>query len=242
MGHGLTRADARVVAVVQARMSSTRLPGKSLAAIGKQSALGLLLHRLSRARELSETVVATSIEPSDDAIDREAARLSAKTLRGPLSDVLARFVLASEAHGADAVVRITADCPFTDPEVVDQVVGQWRATEADYVTNTLAPRSFPDGFDVEVISEPALRRVDQLAKTAEDREHVTTYIRARISDFRIAELRLEPSLGHMRVTLDTAEDLRLMGRLITELGPDASMREVAEALGANGAARVIRRP
>lgn len=241
MGDDLTRR-ARVVAVVQARMSSTRLPGKSLAKIGEHAALELLLRRLARAHELDDIVVATSTDTSDDPIEREARRLETGVVRGPLVDVLARFVQSCDARSADGVVRLTGDCPLTDPRVVDQAVLHWRSTGADYVSNTLEPRSYPDGFDVEVITASTLRETARLACRAADREHVTTYIRSHPEMFTVAELRLEPSFGDVRLTLDTMEDLRVLERLIADVGPDASMLEVLAALGFDSPVKVVQSP
>jgi spore coat polysaccharide biosynthesis protein SpsF len=221
----------RVVALVQARMSSTRLPGKVLTRLGEWTTLELLLHRLRRAAQLDEIVVATSTDASDDPIAREADRLTVRVVRGSLTDVLTRYARASDAVDADAVVRITADCPLIDPDIVDEVVALWRDTGADYVSNILEPRSYPDGLDVEVISAEALRRIEQLATDAEDREHVTTYIRRHPEQFEVGEIRLEPSYGDVRITLDTPADLKSLTRLIAEVGPDATMGRVLEALG-----------
>ncbi len=225
------RRPQRVVAVVQARMSSRRLPGKVLARLGEHTVLELVLRRLGRAREVDGILVATSSDPSDDPIESEAQRLSVPVLRGSLTDVLGRYVQASSSVNADAIVRITADCPLTDPAVVDRVVRAWRDGDADYVTNTLEPRSYPDGLDVEVISADALRRAGELAHAAEDREHVTPYIRGHPEDFRVLGVHLDPPHGDVRITLDTRNDLELLVRLIGVVGPDAAMEDVLEALG-----------
>jgi spore coat polysaccharide biosynthesis protein SpsF (cytidylyltransferase family) len=238
MGHDLSDQRERIVAVVQARMRSARLPGKVLTKLGDDTALELLLRRLARSTELDAIVVATSTDPSDDAVEREARRLAVRALRGPLEDVLARYVQACDLLEPSAVVRITADCPLIDSEVVDQVVRHWRATRADYVANTVEPRSYPDGLDVEVIAADALRRAGKLARSAADREHVTTYIRRHPDAFTWAEVRLEPSFGSVRITLDTATDLRFLEDLIGEIGPDAPMRHMLEALGFDGAVTV----
>lgn len=223
-------------------MSSTRLPGKVLATLGDQTALELLVNRLANARELGEIVVATSTDPSDDRIAGEAERLGVRVLRGSLSDVLARYVQACDSLGADAIVRITGDCPLIDADVVDQVVRRWRTTGVDYASNTLEPRSYPDGLDVEVISAAALGRLDQLAADAADREHVTSYIHRHPELFSVAGLRLDPSLGSVRVTLDTAEDLRSLTQLVRDVGPDASMNRMLEALGFERPLAVLEQP
>jgi spore coat polysaccharide biosynthesis protein SpsF (cytidylyltransferase family) len=227
----VTDRRARVVAVVQARMSSARLPGKVLATLGEQTVLELLLRRLARARELDEIVVATSTEPSDDPVEREAERLSVRVVRGSLIDALGRFLEASAATGADAIVRITADCPLMDPDVVDLVVRAWRDSGADYATNTLEPRSYPDGLDVEVISAGALRRAGELARSPFDREHVTPYVRHHPETFSTEGVHLDPPHGEVRMTLDTPADLEALRRLVDEVGPDATMNDVLKALG-----------
>jgi spore coat polysaccharide biosynthesis protein SpsF len=230
------------VAVVQARMSSTRLPGKVLARLGDHTALELLLLRLRRCRELDHITIATSVDPFDDAIEVETRRLHVPVLRGPLDDVLGRFVQAARATHADAVVRITADCPLTDPDVVDQVVRCWRETRADYVANVLYPRSYPDGFDVEVITVETLNRLNQTATSPDDREHVTLFIRRHPETFRIAELRLEPELGHLRATLDTSQDLENLRQVIASNGPQVSLRRVVRSLGHDDRLVVTRLP
>jgi spore coat polysaccharide biosynthesis protein SpsF (cytidylyltransferase family) len=232
----------RVVAVVQARMSSTRLPGKVLATLGKHTVLQLLLTRLERAQELDGVIVATSAERSDDVIEQECRELSTPTVRGSLTDVLDRFVRACESQDADAVVRITADCPFADPEVIDHVVAHWRHHGFDYVSNTREPRSFPDGLDVEVVSAAALRRAAELAASREDREHVTAYIRRHPSEFSTGELRLIPNLGDMRMTLDTAEDLEILTDILAQVGPYARLPDLVRALGYDTALAMVTRP
>lgn len=242
MGHDLNGSRQRVVAVVQARMSSTRLPGKVLMRLGGHTAVELLMRRISRAAELDAIVLATSTEPSDDALEREATRLGVPFIRGPLHDVLARYRMACDAYQADAVVRITADCPLSDPAVVDQVVRHWRELEADYVTNTIEPRTYPDGLDVEVISAATLRQAAEEAVSAEDREHVTPFIRRQPERFATGELRLEPSRNQIRITLDTARDAEVIGGVVTALGPDPTMEEIFSSLGYDTAVTVRRRP
>ena len=242
MGHDLNGPRRRVVAVVQARMSSTRLPGKVLMRLGGHTAVELLMRRISRAAELDAIVLATSTEPSDDALEREATRLGVPFIRGPLHDVLARYRMACDAYQADAVVRITADCPLSDPAVVDQVVRHWRELEADYVTNTIEPRTYPDGLDVEVISAATLRQAAEEAVSAEDREHVTPFIRRQPERFATGELRLEPSRNQIRITLDTARDAEVIGGVVTALGPDPTMAEIFSSLGFDAEVTVRRRP
>ncbi|MGH2869709.1 MAG: cytidylyltransferase domain-containing protein, partial [Solirubrobacteraceae bacterium] len=242
MGNDLNGSRRRVVAVVQARMSSSRLPGKVLIRLGEHTALELLIRRISRAGELDEIVLATSTESSDDALEDEARRLAIPFLRGPLHDVLTRYRMACDAYRADAVVRITGDCPLSDAGVIDSVVSHWRNLEADYVTNTLEPRTYPNGLDVEVISAAALRQAADEAVDAEDREHVTPFIRRQPERFTTGELRLEPSRSQVRITLDTAQDAEIIRSVVAELGPDPTMSAIVSSLGLDPEVSVRRRP
>lgn len=221
------RVRQGVVAVVQARMTSSRLPGKVLADIGGQPALALLLSRLERARELDTVVVATSWDTSDDPVATAAEAAGVRVVRGPLDDVLERYRLAASG---DAVVRITGDCPLVDPQLVDRAVEIWKQGSYDYVANCLEPRSFPDGLDVEVIARDALEAVAGEAVDPSDREHVTPFLRERPERFRQAALELEPPFPDMRITLDTAEDLQRIRQLVLDLGPTVGMTEIVSRL------------
>ena len=228
----MTRADARVVAIVQARMSSSRLPGKVLQGLGGVPVLELVLRRLGEARELQGVVVATSVEPGDDPVDRVAAAAGAPVVRGPLEDVLERYRLAAERHPCDAVVRITADCPLVDPDVVDAVVRRWREGGEQYVANVIEPRTYPKGLDVEAFSAAALATAAAEARDPYDREHVTPYLRSRPERFPQARLAHDPPYAGVRLTLDTSEDLKALRALVERVGADARMHELIDALGA----------
>jgi spore coat polysaccharide biosynthesis protein SpsF len=221
------RAQARALAVVQARMSSTRLPGKVLEDLGGATVLERVLERLGRCRELQAVVVATSEHESDDAI---AATASVPVVRGALDDVLDRYRLAVSEHPCEAVVRITADCPLIDPEIVDRVVARWRQGAEAYVANVIEPRTFPKGMDTEVITASALVEAAAEATDPHDREHVTPFIRDRPERFPQAAVTHEPPLGHLRMTLDTPEDLAVLRDLVARTGPGAGLDELVEAL------------
>lgn len=234
----MSRAAAQVVAIVQARMSSSRLPGKVLMPLaGAESVLAVLLARLSRTQQVDEVVVATSSDPSDDPISDAASSSGVRVVRGPLDDVLRRFALAANATGADAVVRITADCPLVDAGVVDALVRMWRKGEAEYVANTLEPRTFPDGLDAEVVSRGALETAEREAGEADAREHVTPFIRANPARFSQAGLWLHPPHGEVRITLDDAGDLARLRALVAAVGADPSFDELMDALGLGRDAR-----
>ncbi len=205
-----------VVCVVQARMGSTRLPGKVLADLGGRTMLTLVLRRLTPA-PVDRLVVATTEDPADEAVVTAALAEGADVVRGSAHDVLARFVAVLDRHPADAVVRITADCPFIDPGLVGAVVARWRDSAADYASNTL-DRTYPDGLDVEVVSSGALRAAATESTDPYEREHVTPFVYRRPERFRLAGLRHHDDRSHHRWTVDTAEDLDRVRRLLARVG------------------------
>ena len=203
-------------------MTSTRLPGKVIADIAGRPALALELERLARAREVDEIAVATSDEATDDPVVALAETVGVRVVRGPLADVLERYRLAGEALGADAIVRVTGDCPLIDPAVVDAVVECWRGGAADYVANVIAPRTYPVGMDTEVVSWPALRAAAAEATEHYDREHVTPFLRDRPDRFPAERLDLAPALGDLRLTLDTSDDLALLRAVAGQVADPAT--------------------
>jgi spore coat polysaccharide biosynthesis protein SpsF (cytidylyltransferase family) len=152
-----------------------------------------------------------------------------RVVRGSLDDVLERYRLAVELLDSDAVVRITGDCPFVDPSVVDRVVERWRAGSEDYVANVIEPRTFPQGLDTEVVSRPALDAAAADARAPYDREHVTPFVRDRPERFPQAAVTLDPPRADVKLVLDTAEDLAALRRLYDAVGPDAGLDEILAA-------------
>ncbi len=213
-------------------MSSTRLPGKVLEDLGGAPVLRWVLDRLGRAGEIDGVVLATSSDRSDDPVAATGAEAGVPVVRGPLTDVLDRYRLAVAEHPCDAVVRITADCPLIDPEVVDLVVATWRDSDADYVANMIAPRTFPAGLDTEVVSVEALNTAAAEATDPSDREHVTPFVRNQPARFSQVRVSREPAYAGLRLTLDTPEDLRSLRELVAKAGHDASMDELIAAAGA----------
>ena len=223
---------AEALAIVQARMSSTRLPGKSMADVGSEPMLALLLRRLRRAREVERIVVAASTEPADDVIEEVAREIGCDVYRGPRDDVLARFAGAAEGHSG-ALARLTSDCPLIDAAVVDDVIRLFHRTPDCVYASNIEPRTYPDGLDVEVLSSEILGRVAAQADDPYDREHVTTAIRRHLNRFPSAALICDDQLGDLRWTVDTGEDLDFVRELVARLGPrryTAGMREILEAV------------
>lgn len=211
-----------VLCVVQARLASTRLPGKVLADLGGRPLLAFLLERLAPLTDASvdRIVVATSDRAADDPITDVARRVGVETVRGPEHDVLGRFGVTLDRYPADVVVRLTGDCPFVDPALVTAAVALRAESDADYVSNTLV-RTYPDGFDVEVLTAAALRRAAAEAVDDVEREHVTPFVYRRPAQFALRTLRHDgPPLGHLRCTVDEAEDLEVARTLVRRLGRD----------------------
>lgn len=225
-------ARRRIAVVVQARTSSERFPQKVLADLEGAPLLARVLRRASRSAECAVTAVATSARTDDDAVAQLAAEEGAAVVRGPLEDVLERYRLAAEQLDADAVVRVTGDCPLVDPRVVDHVVRAFRAGAADYASN-VRPPTFPDGLDVEVISRAALERAAREATSATEREHVTPYIADHPELFAPENVTHEPDLSAMRWTVDYLDDLefvRAVFRAFRELEDEFGMDDVLGAL------------
>ncbi|MDR9431919.1 MAG: glycosyltransferase family protein, partial [Natronomonas sp.] len=214
----------RTVCTVEARMGSTRLPGKVLEElIDGKSTLEVMAERLRRANAPDAVVIATSDGEEDDAVAAEAERLGVDCFRGDEHDVLGRVLGAARAHDADVVCETTGDCPLLDPAIVDQVVGCYLDNpHADYVSNTLV-RRWPVGFDVEVFATETLAHVAAATSDPGHREHVTTYIHDDPSDeFTTFNVSPPPALDDptLRVTLDYPEDLELLRRVLEELYHD----------------------
>jgi spore coat polysaccharide biosynthesis protein SpsF len=221
----------RVVGVVQARMGSTRLPGKVLESIGDRTMLAWVVRRLQHAIELDRVVVATTSNTCDDAIAAECHALNVAVFRGSEHDVLARYQTAAHGSGAGAVVRVTADCPLIDAAVVDRVVRTFLRSAADYASNTLV-RTYPRGLDVEVFTTAALDRAAREARAPEEREHVTPYFYRHPELFKLASVESTVDLSGYRWTVDTKEDLQLARAIYARLpeGETSDLQHVLRVL------------
>lgn len=207
--------DKSVVAIIQARMGSTRLPGKVLKEIRGEAILGWVVERTKRAGEVDAVVVATTTHNRDQAIAEYCQKHDYPVVRGSEFDVLDRFYQAARKFQADVVVRITADCPFIDPSVIDKTVrGLFKANPpADFAANRLPPpysRTYPVGLDVEVVPFQILEEVWEKAGQPHHREHVMPYIYEHPEQFEIVLVDAEKDYGELRWTVDTWEDLKLV--------------------------------
>lgn len=201
----------KTVAIIQARMGSTRLPGKVLKRIGNHVSIDLLLERLSRATSIDEIIVATSDTQKDDALATHVSRSGYQVFRGSEDDVLSRYAGAAAQTDADVIIRITGDCPFIDPVLVDQVMTGFKEAGVDYFSNVIPPM-YPDGMDTEIFSRAALEKANHEAKLSEEREHVTSHL-INSDDFTKASFEGACDYSHLRLTLDEYEDLETL-RLI----------------------------
>ena len=206
-----------IVAIVQARMGSTRLPGKVLADIANKPAIELLLKRLDKSTKVSSICVATSVAEENDPLCERVARLGYSYFRGSETDVLERFYQAAKQEKSDVIVRITGDCPLVDPVVVDGVIDIFEKNKVDYASN-IDPPSYPDGLDVEVFSMHALERAVNEATKSFDREHVTPYLRSK--QFSSVNLLAEENLSNFRLTLDQVEDLHVLRKIFENFSDD----------------------
>lgn len=222
----------KVVAVIQARMGSSRLPGKVLMELAGEVVLARVVDAARAINGIDEVVIATSVEAEDDAIEAWCAGRDVACLRGSEADVLDRFSQAARAHSADVVMRLTADCPLLDPEVAGQVLALLLEGGVDYASN-VDPASWPDGLDCEVMTAMALETASVEASRPSDREHVTSFIRNNKARFSSLNLTCPiAGMARHRWTLDTREDLAFLGKLAASLEPatPASMTKVLSVL------------
>lgn len=205
--HSGTPPISRPLAVVQARSSSSRLPGKVLMPLAGQPMIIRQLQRIARATTLGGVVVATSRDSNDDELASIVTEAGFPVVRGSLTDVLDRFIEVLDAFGPSAVVRLTGDCPLACPEVIDQVVADFLTGGADYVSNTLIP-TFPDGLDVEVVSAASLREVARNSSDPAEHEHVTLGIYRRPDQFSLRNVvdTLGRDRSELRWTVDNSDD------------------------------------
>lgn len=210
--------DAAVLGVLQARFSSTRLPGKVLLPLQGEPMLIRQIERIRRAQSIDRLVVATSTSASDDPLAELCRSRNIECFRGSLEDVLDRVYCAAERVNPAYVVRLTGDCPLADPAVIDAVAGFCRDGGFDYASNALEP-TFPDGLDVEVMTFASLREAWTKARLPSEREHVTPYIYKHDREFRVGSYKGQPDLSALRWTVDEPQDYELVCKVYDALYP-----------------------
>lgn len=214
--------------VLQARMTSSRLPGKVLKPILGVPMIGRQIERLRRASRLDGLVVATSVDPSDDELVSYLDSIDVPVVRGSLDDVLGRFMAVLDEYSPEVVVRLTADCPLASPAVLDRVVSSF-GPDVDYVSNTLEP-TWPDGVDVEVVRTSALRWVAEHSDDPHEHEHVTLGVYRRPDQFRCVNVTGDVDLSSLRWTVDNPDDLAFVRAVYSELLPMTPEFDVDDVL------------
>jgi spore coat polysaccharide biosynthesis protein SpsF len=211
----------KVLAIIQARMGSRRLPGKVLLDIGGEPMLARVVERTRRATSVEQVVVATTGDASDDPVAAFCRARGIDCFRGSSFDVLDRFYKAALFYEAKVIVRLTADCPVIDPTEIDRVVRVFSEKGADFAANRLTPpwkRTYPIGLDTEVCSFTALERAWKEADKPHQREHVMPYLYEEEGRFRIHLLQYKEDYGSYRWTVDTPEDMELLRRIYSHFG------------------------
>jgi len=220
-----------VVAIIQARMGSTRLPGKVMADVAGRPLIDHVVKRAQQAQRLDLVTVATSDRLTDDIVAHFCAERDVPYFRGSEEDVLDRYYQAARCFSADVIVRLTADCPLLDPEVIDRVVQFFQRDAYDYVSNNIE-RTYPVGLDTEIFQRSALERAWGDACLRSEREHVTPYICKYPNLFHLANVKHYSNLSKFRWTVDLPQDLEFVRRVYGYLGPNPTfgMEEILRLL------------
>lgn len=229
----------KVVCLVQARVGSTRLPGKILKEICGKTILHHEIDRLKKCKEIDEIVIATTDKEDDDKIVNEAKKLSVKYFRGSENDVLSRFYYSAKENNADIIVRVTSDCPCIDFEILDKMLiyfkDKYKEKQIDYLSNTIN-RTYPRGYDIEIFTFSALEKSYINAKKEYEREHVTPYIYDKTNNFLKLSFENKEDYSEYRVTLDTIEDFIVIKNIFENLyykNPYFKLNDVVQYLNNN---------
>jgi len=215
------------LAIIQARMSSSRFPGKVLADLDGLPMIVFMARRVAKCPSIDGVIVATSDESSDDPLAETCRANELTVFRGPLNDVLQRFAMVQAQYSAEVIVRMTGDCPLADPWVIDDLVALRAAEKVRYASN-VEPRSYPHGFDCEVFTAETLRRAVSNARNDYDREHVTPWMRSDEAGLRRANLQQTPNVSGLRLTVDHPADLEVIRAVVAAVGPDATLQDIVK--------------
>lgn len=208
----------KVGAIIQARMGSTRLPGKVMKNLSGKTVLSHVIERVKQSKEIDEIVIATSMSEQDEIISKEAKECNVKLFRGSEYNVLSRYYYAAKENNVDIIVRITSDCPLIDPIIIDNAINLYKENDHDIVTNAgsdLTKRTFPRGLDTEVFSFRILEEAFSNVEKDYQREHVTPYIYENSN--KIYYYKNEVDYSNYRWTLDTKEDWKLISKVYDHL-------------------------
>ncbi len=207
-----------ILAIIQARMGSVRFPGKVLKKVNEKTIIEILFHRVSLAKSIDKIILATSVDKNNDILVKHVKNLGFEVYRGSENNILSRYFEAARIYKPKTIIRITGDCPLIDPKIIDKVVKEYKTNKFDYVSNTNPP-TFPDGLDVEVFSFDTLKLVNEKAKKAYDKEHVTPFIKSS-NQFEIKNIENYQDLSNERWTLDVPKDLQVIQKIIKYFSPN----------------------
>ena len=214
-------------AIIQARMGSTRLPGKIMLPVLDKPILEHLINRVKKSSNIDEIIVATSINKNDDVIEKFCKSHQIKCFRGSEKDVLLRYFEAAKKFSIDIIVRLTSDTPLLDPKIIDKVIVKYNESKYDYVSNFFPlPRTYPDGYNVEIFSIELLEQANIEAKKPSDREHVTTFITMQPKKFKKDRVDSEKDLSKYRLNLDYKEDFELIKSVLEKFDEKANLDDI----------------
>ena len=224
-----------IIAIVQARMGSSRLPKKSLMDIDGKTALEFMIDRVRKSDLIDDIVIATTINQEDDVITDLCINNQINCYRGSENDVLDRYYQSAKKYEATIVVRLTSDCPLIDPDLIDETINLYIKKKVDYASNAVPPekKKYPDGSDVEVFSFDALEKSWIETTDLKDREHVTFYMWDKRDNFNTIMLDNEHDWGKYRITVDYIEDLELVREIVKKLNDnnlDGTTKEIIEII------------
>jgi spore coat polysaccharide biosynthesis protein SpsF len=217
-----------ILAILQARMSSTRLPGKVLKILQGKPMISHQIERISKSKKIDKLIIATSNEKSDDSLDTIAKSSNVVCFRGSLKNVLTRFYNAAFQYQPKHIVRLTGDCPLIDPEIIDQTISFYLSGNYDYVSNSVEA-TFPDGLDVEIFSFQSLQEAFNEAQLPSQREHVTSFINSQPDRYQLECFTQSTDLSHLRWTVDEPEDFKFVNEVFKSLypkNPDFGMHDI----------------
>ena len=221
-----------ITTIIQARMSSTRLPKKVLLPLGDTTVLGHTVRQVRKAEKIGQVIVATSTGEDDDRIEAYCTQEGIKVFRGSLTDVLDRYYKTAEAYKAEHIARITSDCPLIDPVIIDRVATEYEKGTCDYISTGRITSTFPDGMDTEIFSFEALQSAWKEAKLPSEREHVTPFIWNHPERFRVIEMRNDRDLSSVRLTLDEERDYQVIKDIISNVA-NLSMESIVRYIEAH---------
>jgi spore coat polysaccharide biosynthesis protein SpsF len=218
------------VCIIQARMGSSRLPGKVMRPLAGREVLWHVWDRVHRCPAIDEIVFATTIEPADDRIEDYCRARNWHVTRGSETDVLSRYHEAASLCDADPVIRVTSDCPLIDPGILERLIREFATSGLDYMSTNYPERSFPHGCDCEIMTRQALDTAFEVATSAYDREHVTPFIYTNPERFRLGGIKDNPDRSHVRITLDTLEDYTLISNIYDRFYRDGEIVSLDDAV------------